>query len=183
MPSLSIPPTACGGHAHVKSLIDNHAIELLMELLTIEHPKASGLKEQALWALGNIAIDSGEARLMLLKKQIINVMLTVIGAELVYAPRVMVIARDVDEPSLSAVKHVAWISSTLAGIKNDSTYIAAHLEYEELMKPLIFMLTEFLQSPVWLSFSFLMSLYIPLIACVGDFSSMFIVFFILFTGS
>jgi hypothetical protein len=139
---------ACGGHAHVLSLVENHAVELLMELLTIQHPKASGLKEQALWALGNIAVDSGDARLVLLQKQLMGGMMAIVGAELLFSPRILVVARDVEEPSLSAVKHIAWICSTLAGAKNDAPHIAAYLEYEELTKPLVFVLTELLQSPV-----------------------------------
>ena len=114
----------------------------------LQHPKVAGLREQALWALGNIAIDSGEARHFLVKKELISCMLSIVGGEIIYVPSIMVKVRDTDEPSLSAVKHIAWICSTLVGIKNDDKDVASFLDYEEVTRPLIFMLTEFLQSPV-----------------------------------
>ena len=132
----------------MRSLIESNAVELLLDLLPIKHPKVGGLREQALWALGNIAVDSAEARMYLLQKQLISSLLTIVGGEIVHSPLVMVSPKDMDEPSLSAVKHIAWICSTMAGIKNDGPSMAAVLEHDDIARPLVFMLTEFLQSPV-----------------------------------
>lgn len=132
----------------MKSLIDFHAVDLLIELLTLKHPKAGGLREQSLWALGNIAVDSGAARLTLLQRQIIPSMLAIVGGEIKYSHCLTVCPIEMEEPSLSAVKHISWICSTLVGIKNDGSDYAAYLDYDEVTRPLVFMLTEFLQSPV-----------------------------------
>lgn len=132
----------------MKSLVESHAVELLLEVLTIKHPKAGGLIEQALWALGNIAVDSADARIFLIQKQIVSCMLSIVGGEINLVPRITVCPREMEEPSLSAVKHIAWICSTLVSIKNDSPVAAVYLDYDEVARPLVFMLTEFLQSPV-----------------------------------
>jgi hypothetical protein len=119
---------ACGSPAHVSELISCGAVQRLIQL--VSSATIPSLREQALWALGNLSVDSHVARQIMLENFIIETVMGVVGCAIIKPPpRGSVVAgtaRPADgapvqvravenlEPSLSTVKHIAWICSNLS---------------------------------------------------------------------
>ena len=118
---------ACGSSVHVSELISCGAVQRLIQL--VSSATMPSLREQALWALGNLSVDSHIARQIMLENFIIDSMVGVLGCAIIKPPpkgsvtagtlrpadgaQILIRAVENLEPSLSTVKHIAWICSNL----------------------------------------------------------------------
>jgi hypothetical protein len=115
---------ACGGQEFVSTIVGNNVVQLLVRL--VQCAGNFTVQEQALWALGNLSVDSCSVRQLMLECGIISTLLNIVGAvstspivgsaitRSLRRPGLLVSAVTPVEPSLSTVKHVAWICCNLA---------------------------------------------------------------------
>eukprot|EP01041_Mallomonas_annulata_P005816 gene5816-11736_t len=125
----AITNIACGDSHHTKTVINAGAVPFLLDII---RSGADNVREQALWALGNISGDSTESRLLLLNLGILEPLLWQLGIG-------QSVTLKVDSPSLTTMRHVAWTCSNLTRGKPDLS--------EDNVRLLIFALMDLLQSP------------------------------------
>jgi hypothetical protein len=95
---------ACGESAYAKLLVDLGAVPLLIDL--IANTRDDAVREQSLWALGNISSDIVLCRDVLISDGITQPLLWQLG---INSPP----HRKVESPSLSTMRHVTWTCSNL----------------------------------------------------------------------
>ena len=115
---------ACGGPEFVSTIVSNDVVALLVRL--VQCARNFTVQEQALWALGNLSVDSSRVRQLMLECGIIPTLLSIVGAvgtsttvgsavtHSLRRPGLLVSAVTSVEPSLATVKHMAWICCNLA---------------------------------------------------------------------
>lgn len=125
----AITNVACGEPRHTRELV---SLGVVPPLIAIISNSPDNIREQALWALGNVSGDSENSRDILLEAGVLQPLLWQLGID---AP----VHLSVTSPSLATMRHVAW---TFANI----TRVQPPLPVE-VMGPILYALAELIQSP------------------------------------
>lgn len=131
----AITNLAYGGASHTEALLRHGALTRLMDIVATDSPASLGIyirpdlfastREQALWALGNVAAESEAARGLLLEMGIIPLLLTMfgfalsvkdqreVGIPLSHLSVHVIVANPDPSVSLEMAKHAAWLCFNL----------------------------------------------------------------------